>query len=150
VWIDDDYLADRVRGLVLKLDADVATPDWWTAELAKANRDAAHSILAKLLGRGYTGAQLHAWAQGPEYQEDVAKYRLLTAASAAFPGGLDVTAYEHLNRLAELDELVLLGVGGDVLEPEAEDAGQVGGGDLKRTDEVFRESVGGVMQFRKW
>jgi hypothetical protein len=142
VWIDDDYLAERVRGLVLKLDPGESTPGWWTGELAKANRDAAHSILAKLLGRGYTGAQLVTWAQGPEYQEDVAKYRLLTAASAAFPGGLDVTAYEHLNRLAELDELVLLGPGGAVLEPAAEDAGQVGRGRMLRTDEAMRDRFG--------
>jgi hypothetical protein len=159
-WLDDDELKAKLAAVVKSQDAagafdEAKLPAWWDQHIAQANEDAYYSVLAALAARGFAASDLRRWPLGKSYQADLALYRLLVKGGV---GEGAVTVPEELlarlDRLAQLDTLLLTDTQGDPLVPAGVAAGgPVGHGDMKRTGpngDVTRTWVGGTPAWKVW
>jgi hypothetical protein len=156
-WLNDDELKAKLAAVVKSQDAagafdETKLPAWWDQHIAQANEDAYYSVLAALAARGFAASDLRRWPLGKAYQADLALYRLLIKGVVAEP--VPTEQLDRLNRLAELDTLLLTDTQGVVLVPaDVTETGPVGHGDMFRSGagrEVLRKKVGGVIRFKEW
>jgi len=100
---------------ILKVADPTTLEAYYTRIIPDAVGRAYQDILAALLGRGYTAAQIDNWGSNAVYNRDIALFWTLTLA-----GGLGAYSDQQiakLDRRPELAKITLTDAGGNVLFP---------------------------------
>lgn len=81
-------------------------PAWWSPIIATANDSAYQTIVEKLLGRGYTMANIDAWSRRVEFSKYIGVYRALVAG-VGVQAESDIWAEKLVRWEDELNEVAL-------------------------------------------
>jgi hypothetical protein len=112
---DDEIKASLAAMLQIAVGASGLTPSWESI-VPEAHDTGWKEVRAKLLGMYYSVAQLDTWSQRQEYERDQSLYWALVKGAA---DRVELFPYiDRLNRLGELDVLVLIDDDGEILIPE--------------------------------
>jgi class 3 adenylate cyclase len=104
-FIDDNALLAAVASLLQQDPADLAGT-FWDGVIAKANATAFNQVVELAEQKGYTDAQIQAFARGAEFQESLGIYWALKRASATH--AYDQAAVDAFNRLDELAKALVV------------------------------------------
>lgn len=113
-YIADAVVEAKVKNLVKRSSLD-DIPDFITDNITEYNQKAYNEIIAVLIGRGYTPAQIAGWDRGAEFNLDIATYWAIS--NAGVTEEFDTEEMNKLNRIAELATVVIT-VGGVLAEIE--------------------------------
>ena len=125
-------LKDRLAGLI-KTD-DGKLQDFWDGIISDSNRAAYAEIVRRLVGRGYTLAQVVQWDDGAEFETDIGLFWCLTKGGALH--NYDDKFIAKLDRREELDDVLFL-IGGVAVDPAGSTGDVVGHGYLDDSDSIF-------------
>lgn len=105
-FVTDAAMQEHLKSALHLTTADKPTA-YYVALASKANKNAYHTILNILIGRGYTKAQIDAWPGGASFQEDLGVFWAMVKGGAANPSEYDATLLKLLDRRAELAEVTI-------------------------------------------
>jgi len=112
-WIDTDTVQRRVQRVVSAYQSEIRSEDETTLE--EKTLDAYYIIIAKMVERGYTKAQVDTWVQREEFQRDIAACHYLVAIG--FQRGDEQDWVDKLCRTDELEDVTLIDSDGAKIEP---------------------------------
>ena len=111
-------------------------PTWYLTAITTANNRAWGLIRRTLAGRGYSSAQIAAWVDGPEFQNDLGLFWLgVDSRNNLKPEAQAMlVAYD---RREELANVLVTDVAGNLLQPLADSGNPVGTGPLDTSGDLF-------------
>ena len=112
-WIDTDTVQRRAQRVATAYQEEIRSEDLET--LGEKTLAAYNTIIAALVKRGYTFAQINTWVERQEFQRDIATCRYLIAIG--FQRGDENDWVEELCREDELEEVTLVDDSYAKLEP---------------------------------
>lgn len=99
----------------LKVDVAAVKPHW-DAIITEANQSAYREVVSRLARRGFSQAQIDAWARLEEFNTAIGRFWCLVLGAGLH--GYDSTFVKMMDRREELDEVTVA----DVTPPSDEDA----------------------------
>lgn len=132
----DELLSEVAAFIGTTPDKLTAESPHWIRKAASANTDAYNEIRSRLVGRGYTTAQVDQWDRRAEYNRRIALYFALCDGAALKDA--DLEAVDKLKRwLDDLDTVVVL-IDGE--EPElGSGSSGVNYGDMTNSGDTFTD-----------
>ncbi len=110
-FVTDAALKSYVAGLLHKDPAGL--PGFWDAIISAANTKAYGEIRRRMLGQGYSAAQLAAWDDGVEFELDVGAYWAFV--HGALGEAVDDKLIKQLDRREEMASIIVTNAGVQVV-----------------------------------
>jgi hypothetical protein len=134
------YLSDQqlqnIADSIVRPSVNGQYPPWYLDAITTANNRAWGIIRRILAGRGYNAAQIAAWVDGPEFQNDLGLYWLGvdTRNNLRPEAQAMLQAYD---RREELANVIVTDSLGNILQPMADSGNPVGTGALNTSNDLY-------------
>ena len=113
-WIEESEVTALLKAVLMDHHMDLEAADS-TVIITQRTEHAYQEVRTRLVGRGYTAAQIDTWARREEYQRDIAVWYCIQDKRFRLNDEQDWSVF--YNRVEELDTLELIDDDGALIVP---------------------------------